>query len=185
MKNARVARRYAQALMAIAGERNVVDEVGRHLASVGALLAASRELRTLVASPVIREGKKKAIFRELWETRVDRATMAFLLLLVHKQREGLLGDVIEEFQALRDERQGILVAEVRTAVPLSPAQEREMGTRLTRSTGKQVRVRASVEPALKGGLVVRIGDTVVDASVRRQLERLRERLREDPANTHA
>jgi len=185
MKNVRVARRYAQALMAIAGERNVVDEVARDLEAIGKLLLASRDLRALVASPVIREGKKKAVFRELWDTRVDRATMAFLLLLAHKQREHLIAEVVEEYQALRDERQGILDAEVRSAVPLSAAQERELRTRLARSTGKNVRVRASVDPALRGGLVVRIGDTVVDASVRRQLERLRELLREDVTNTHA
>jgi F-type H+-transporting ATPase subunit delta len=187
MKNVRVARRYAQALMAIAEEQKVVDDVAGDLADIGRVLATSRELRALLSSPVVREGKKKAVFLELWETRVNRTTMAFILLLTHKQREHVLQDVINEYHALRDEKLGVVGADVRTAVAMSAAQERDLGARLTRSTGKKVQVRAAVDPAIQGGLVVRIGDTVVDASVRRQLERLRKRFREgEPlTNTHA
>jgi F-type H+-transporting ATPase subunit delta len=187
MKNVRVARRYARALMEIAEEQKVVDDVARDLTDIGASLATSHDLRVLLSSPVVREGKKKAVFRELWETRVNRTTMAFILLLTHKQREQVLGDVIGEYQALRDEKRGVVGADVRTAVAMSAAQEQDLGARLTRSTGKQVRIRLSVDPAIQGGLVVRLGDTVVDASVRRQLERLRERFRagESLTNTHA
>jgi F-type H+-transporting ATPase subunit delta len=186
MKNVRVARRYAQALMAVAEEQKVVDDVAADLTAMGTLLATSRELRVLLSSPVIREGKKKAVFQELWGTRVNRTTMAFVLLLTHKQREYVLQDVIKEYHALRDEKLGVIGADVQTAVPMSAAQEQDITARLTRSTGKRVQVRAAVDAAIKGGLVVRIGDTVVDASIRRQLERLRERFQEGelPANTH-
>ncbi len=187
MKSVRVARRYAQALMQIAEEQNAVEPVAADLASVGAALKASRELRLLLASPVVREGKKKAVLQELWGSRLRPTTMAFLLLLTHKQRERLLPEVIEEFSALRDRTLGVVGAEVRTAVPISAAQEAELGAGLSRSTGKTVRIRTAIDPAIRGGLLVRIGDTVVDASVRRQLERLRERLLEggSPSSTKA
>jgi F-type H+-transporting ATPase subunit delta len=187
MKNVRVARRYAQALMAVAEERKDTERIAADLAEIGASLQSSRELRVLLSSPVVREGKKRAIFQDLWGGEVSRTTLAFLLLLIQHQRERILPEVIGEFHTLRDEREGIVAADVRTAVPISSAQEKELGTRLMRSTGKRVRLRAAVDPAIKGGLVVRIGDTVVDASVRHQLERLRERLLEggSPTNTHA
>ncbi len=185
MKSVRVARRYAQALMEIAEEQKALEAVSADLTAIDATLQRSRDLRLLLSSPVVREGKKKAVFQELWERRISRTTMAFLMLLTHKQRERLLPEVIEEFRALRDRKLGVVGAEVRTAVPISASQEEDLAERLTRSTGKNVRLRTTVDPALKGGLVVRIGDTVVDASVRRQLERLRERFLqgEAPAKT--
>ncbi len=174
MKSARVARRYAQALLAIAEEQKVLDRVAADLTAIRGTLNLSRGLRLLLSSPVVREGKKKAVFQDLWGATVDRTTLAFLFLLTHKQRESVLPEVIEEYLALRDQKLGVVGADVRTAVPMSEPQTKDLGERLTRSTGKKIRLRAAVEPALKGGLVVRIGDTVVDASVRRQLERLRE-----------
>lgn len=175
MKSVRVARRYAQAVMEIAEEQDALDSVAADMVAIGADLRGSRELRLLLSSPVIHEGKKKAVFRELWEARVNRITMAFLLLLARKQRESVLPEVIEAFSVLHDQKRGVIGADVRTAVPISAAQEKDLGARLMRSTGKTIRLRTIVDPALRGGLVVRIGDTVVDASVRRQLERLRER----------
>ncbi len=183
MNRIRVARRYAQALMDIAEEQQAVEEVAADLDSVDAALRASRALRLLLTSPVVREGKKNAVFQELWGSRLHRCTMAFLLLLIRKQREGVLPEVIGEFAALRDQKLGVVGAEVRTAVPVSTAQEKELGARLSRSTGKTVRIRTTVDPSVRGGLVVRIGDTVVDASVRRQLERLRERFLEGGSPT--
>lgn len=183
MKSIGVARRYARALMEIAEEQHAVEQVATDLASVAANLNASRELRLLLTSPVIREGKKRAVFQELWGSHVHRSTMAFLLLLTKKQRERVLPEVIGEFAALRDQKVGVVGAEVRTAVPISAAQETELGAGLSRSTGKTVRLRTTVDPSIRGGLVVRIGDTVVDASVRRQLERLREQFLEGGSPT--
>lgn len=184
MRNQRVSRRYAQALMAIAAEQKSVDAVAADLASIGATLAASRDLQLLVASPVIQEGKKLSIFRELWEPRVGRVTMAFLSLLVTKRRETILPGVIEEYLALRDAAQGVLVAEVQTAVQMTGEQEAALVKRLETYTKKKIRMQKSTDPAIRGGMVVRIGDTVLDGSVRRQLERLRERFLEG-GNAHA
>ncbi len=184
MKSVRVARRYAEAFMAIAEEQKVLEAVAADLAGIDATLKGSRDLRRLLTSPVVREGQKKAVFRALWGTHVNPITMAFLVLLSHKQREGVLPVIIEEFRALHDRNLGVVGADVRTAVPLSAAQERDLNAQLMHSTGKTVRLRTSVDAALKGGLVVRIGDTVVDASVRHQLERLRERFLEGGVPTN-
>lgn len=182
MSNHRVSRRYAQALMDIAAEQKSVDAVAADLSSIGATLAASRELRVLVGSPVVREGKKLAIFKELWESRVGPVTMAFLSLLVTKRREAILAEVIEEYGALRDTAQGVLAADVWTALPMTAEQEAALVKRLESHTQKKIRMQKSTDPAIRGGMVVRIGDTVLDGSVRRQLERLRERFLEGGDN---
>jgi F-type H+-transporting ATPase subunit delta len=175
MKNIKAARRYAMALMAVAGERGVIDAVARDLEAVGQVLRVSRELRVLVASPIVYAAKKEAVFRELFERRVGKETMQFLVLLIKKQREALLPEVVEAFLVLRDERENIVNVDVTAAVDLSPAQETALSGALERKTGKHVRLRLTRDPAITGGLVVKIGDTVLDGSVRHQLARIRRR----------
>jgi F-type H+-transporting ATPase subunit delta len=178
MKNVRVARRYAQALMSIADEQHSIDAIAADLEVIGAAIRGSRDLHLLIASPVIREGKKQAVFEELFGKHVGRVTRGFVTLLIQKHREVLLPEVVEQFSELRDEKQGILNVDVGGSTELSRAQEGDLVQRLEQHTGKKVRLHFAVDKAIKGGLVVRIGDTVLDASVRRQLERLRERFRE-------
>lgn len=184
MKNVRVARRYAQALMPIAEEQRVIDTVAADLAAIGKTLRASRDLHLLLLSPVIKEGKKAAILRELFGARINRITLGFVLLLVQKRRESLLPDIIEQFHALRDEKQGIVTVKVTGSTELSADQARDLGQRMEQYSGKKVRIQFALDNAIRGGLVIRLGDTVLDMSVRRQLERLRERfLQGGPSTT--
>lgn len=176
MKNPRVARRYAVGLMAVAAEARSVDRTADDLALIGRTLEGARDLRSLVASPVVRASRKAAAFRALFDPRIAPSTLAFLDLLTAKGREALLAEVVEQFQALRDERLGVVTVDVAAAVELTPAQRNEMTARLERHTGKKVRLRVTLDPAVRGGLVVKIGDTVLDGSLRRQLELLRGRL---------
>jgi F-type H+-transporting ATPase subunit delta len=175
MKNLRVARRYAAALMSAAGADSGVDRTAKDLETISAVMAASPDLRRMVGSPVVSPAKKAAVFQEIFGARLSGGTMAFLAMLIHKQREPHLTDIIEQFGALRDEKFGIVTVHVTAAAPLTAVEEKDLHARLERFTKKKVRVRVAVDAAIKGGLVVRIGDTVRDASIRRQLELLRER----------
>ena len=175
MRNVRVARRYAQALMIAAQEMNTVDTTAQDLQTIGSMLRGSRELRTLVASPVVSVKKKTGVFNALFSPYVKLMTLEFLNLLVAKNREALLADLIEQFNALHDEKLGIVTVEVKAAVELTPPQEKSLQSQLEQYTQKKVRVRFALDKQIKGGLVVKIGDTVLDASIRRQLERLKER----------
>jgi F-type H+-transporting ATPase subunit delta len=176
MKHARVASRYAAALMGAAEESRAVDAVARDLDALRATLASSRELQRLLESPIVSPARKRAILKEIFGARFGPLTMEFLSLLVEKSRESALSAAIERWFAMRDERLGIVTVDVTTAVELSADQTRAITSALERTTGKTIRVRATTDAAIKAGLIVRIGDTVHDGSMRRQLERLRERL---------
>jgi F-type H+-transporting ATPase subunit delta len=175
MKNTRVARRYAAALMAAVETGTAAEETARDLQLVGSTLKASRDLRLLLASPIVPAGKKASIFKELFATRVKAPTMAFINLLIRKQREEVLEDAIVQFMALRDIQLNVVNITVVSAVELAGTQEEALRRQLERHTGKTVRLHLSINPAVKGGLVVRVGDTVLDASIRHQLELLGER----------
>ena len=187
MAATRIARRYAVALMDVAEEVGAVERVAADLEGIGGTLRNARDLRLLLASPVVTAEKKKAVLDALFGARIARPTSLFLALLVQKRREQHLAEIASQFSALRDEKQGVVTADVTAAVDLSPGQQQELGRRLERATSKRVRLRLRRDPAIGGGILVQIGDTVFDASVRHQLKVLRGRLLagESPTNTKA
>ncbi len=175
MTHSRAARRYAAALMGAAEEIKVAEAVAQDLQMVGATLRDSRELRLLVSSPIVPASKKAGAFKALFASRVSPQTMVFINLLIAKQREGILAETIEQYMKLRDIQMGIVNITVASAVELTGKQEEALRGQLERLTGKKVRLHLALTPEIKGGLVVRVGDTVLDASVKRQLEMLGER----------
>lgn len=181
MRNIRAARRYAVALMAVAEEQHVIDQVAADLELVAQVLRSSRGMRLLVANPVVSRGTKKSIFKEMFSARVGEETRAFLVLLISKHREVLMLEIAEQFVVLRDEKYGIVNVDVTSAVELAETQATELRARLEQYTQKNVRVRFLLDPSIKGGLLVRIGDTMVDVSVTHQLEELRQRFLEGGA----
>ncbi len=170
------ARRYALALTQEAAQTGQADAVDADVVLLGETLDGSRELRLLFESPVVPRGKKENVLRALFTDRVSPLTMRFLGLLVSKQREALIPDVVEAVRQLRDSASGTVEARVRTAKPLTDAERDALKASLAARTGAPVRMRVEVQPALIGGLVVRIGDVVYDRSVRHQLDVLREQL---------
>jgi F-type H+-transporting ATPase subunit delta len=171
-----VARRYALALYQEAEEQGVVERTDDDVQALRETLDASRELVALFESPIVAREKKEAVVRKLFEGRLGELTLRFVGLLFEKEREDLLPAVVRAYGALRDARLGLVEAAVRTARPLGYDETQQLERALAQRTGKQVRLRMEVDPALIGGLVVRIGDRVYDRSVRHQLDVLREQL---------
>ncbi len=174
MRNTRVARRYAQALMISAVSVKAIDDYANDLETIKKVFTGSRELRLFMNRPIVSGEKKMKVFRELFGSQISKATMSFVELLVEKQRESELLEVIEQYFALRDAKYGIVNVDVASAVEITPLQEKSLSQKLEQYTKKKVRVRFALDTALKGGLVVRIGDTVLDSSIKRQLELMRE-----------
>lgn len=184
MRSTRVARRYAQALMQAAEERTMLDATAADLSKIAGVIQGSRDFRLFLASPVVSIPRKKGVLQELFGPAVKPETLAFLNLLVVKQREGHLAEIIEQFNALHDAKLGIANVDVTTAVELTAQQQTTLQQELERWTGKTVRLRVAVDAAIRGGLVARVGDTVLDASLAHQLERLRERFARGAALPH-
>ncbi len=176
MKNLTVARRYAQALSEEAAQAQRLDAVDADIALIDAALDASRELVRFFESPVIPREKKEAVVQALFGERVQPTTLRFLRLLIEKKREVLFPEVVRAYGALRDAQRGIVEARAKVAFPLNEAEQAHLTAALERMTGARIRLHVEQDPALVGGLVVRIGDTVYDGSVRHQLASLRERM---------
>ena len=176
MADTTIARRYAQALLQQAASENSVDQVDSDVELIRESLDGSRELVRFFESPIIPREKKESVVEELFKDRLQPTTLHFLQLLIEKKREDLFPAVVRAYRDQRDKQLGIVEAHVKSAAPLGEAETKRLETALEERTGQQVRLLTTVDADLIGGLVVRVGDTVYDGSVRHQLGLLREQL---------
>lgn len=177
-RNRRLAKRYAKALGELAHEKQVIEQVERDLGRVVGAIRADDALRAVMENRQVAGDVKVDVLLTLAGEQAVELTKQFLRLVVHKRREEHLPVMFDEFIAYADQVRGIVEVEVRSATPLVGEAADSLQTSLAAFTGKQVRLTNVVEPEILGGVIARIGDLVVDGSVARRLERLRQTLQE-------
>jgi F-type H+-transporting ATPase subunit delta len=178
MSHRTVARRYAGALYEEAEATGVLEPVDDDVLMLRETLNSNGELARFFKSPVISQEKKDTVVRELLSDRVEDLTLRFLRLLIQKDRETLTKPILDEYQSLRDEQRGIVDADVTVARSLADEDREALTEALEEKTGKTVRLHVEEDADLIGGLIIRLGDHVFDASVRNKLTNLHDRLRE-------
>lgn len=176
MKDTRVAKRYAMALFEVARRDNTLDAISQDLALIERFLADVPYLRAVLLQPLVSDARKNTVITDAFGDRVTATSLNFLKLLIRKRREDLIETCIAEFRALNDEFHNQVAATATTAVPLTPEQTERLTQSLQILTGKTVHLTTAVDPAILGGTVVRLGDTIIDGSVRGRLERLEQQL---------
>ena len=172
----RIVRRYATALFHAARNAGVVDSVESDLGLLSYALETSPSFLEAVRSPLLPAGRKHAIVDEIFAGKVNDITLSYLHLLVDKRREDAMPDTQEEYVLLANQARGIITAQVTTAVGMTEQQEALITAKLAEMTGKSVHLEKVLDPEVIGGVLVRIGDTVIDGSIRGKLETLREKL---------
>jgi F-type H+-transporting ATPase subunit delta len=168
--------------MELTNEQKKSDAVADDLQTVKNVLDASRELRQVLASPVIAQEKKQAVLRDVFKKKVGELVLGYLEQIVKKGRENILSDILTQYFIRRDEQLGIVRVSVRTSVEFSAKQEKELAKQLETMTKKKVEIVFSLDTSIKGGFVARVGDTVLDGSVKRQLEIMKMKLKQGSYN---
>ncbi len=171
-----IARRYAQALHEQASEQNAIATVDNDVDVLRDTLESSPDLAGALASPVVSRASKERIVQSVFGSHLSKSTLHFLDFVIEKGREDLLPDITEAYRHLRNTQEGIIEAHVKAAFDMAEAEQASLRQVLEARTGKKVRLRVAVAPELIGGIVIRIGDTVYDGSVRNKLAELRERM---------
>lgn len=173
-----MAGRYAAALFELAQEQGLLDDVANDLHGLRDLIDESTDLARLIRSPVLSRDEQSRALAALGERAgFHELTRQFLGLLAQKRRLFALPDVVEAYDAMLAEHKGEVGAEVVSAVPLSTEQLESVRQHLTRAVGQTVKLSTSVDPNLLGGLVVRLGSRMIDASIRTKLHQLELALR--------
>ncbi len=169
------ARRYARAIFELAREEGEVDAWHTRLVVVREVLAHP-EARTVLANPSISAQRRQDAATALLEDRVGLQGVNLAKLLIGANRLDDVDAIIEEYVRLADDAVGRVRATATTAIPLSGADAANLVASLSNKLGREVRLHTSVDPAIIGGLVLQIGDRVIDASVATRLQQLRRQL---------
>jgi F-type H+-transporting ATPase subunit delta len=169
------ARRYGEAAFQTGRTDGTLDAWDRDMSILGETLRHP-ELRRLLQHPAIPFADKERVLRKVLGRAVAPPAINLVLLMVRRGRPGAIDRMIARFAELLRRERGIVLAEVRTALPLDEGLRAEIAARLRALTGEMVEMEETVDPDLIGGVAVRIGDRLYDASVRSRLERLRARL---------
>ena len=169
-----LAGRYATALFELADEDKQLDAVAEDLASIGAMLDDSADLRRLVRSPVIsRDDQRKGMDAVLEAAEIGELTRNFIGVVTRNRRLFSLAGMIKGYQALLADRRGEATAEVVTARALSATQLEAIESSIKQAMGTNVAIDATVDDSLLGGLIVKVGSRMVDTSLKTKLTQLR------------
>jgi F-type H+-transporting ATPase subunit delta len=169
------ARRYAEAAFELADREDALDAWRDDLRNAVALVG-DPSVAGVLTSPMVPLTEREALVESLLKKRVSPTVLNLVRLLTRRSTLSLLPAIADEYQRLLNQRRGIVSAVVTSAAPLTKAEDAAIRARVATMTGTTVEVQTAVDPALIGGLTVRIGDRLIDASVRGRLERLREQL---------
>lgn len=171
------ARRYAQAVFDMAKEGDSLDRWLSDLRVLNGVFGSDNAVSTLEDPKLTHADQQRMVLEKLPKGVVTDLATNFLLLLVQRGRLSLLPRIVELYQQMYNKQKGIIVAEVTTAVPLDDAHKKRVSDQIAQITGgKEVDLRLKEDPRILGGIITRIGDELIDASVANRLAELSERL---------
>lgn len=177
MREATIARNYAEALLTLATKAENREGFGGMIRDVANAITNDATVHRFLDSPRVSYEEKNEILSKAFGDRVPRVFLRFLQTVVHNRRQMLIPVIATEYSDLVDVAEGRVHADVTVAVPMGAEEMGKVGQQLSRALGKTVVPHVTVDAAIMGGIVVRIGDTVMDGSVRRRLNKLATRMR--------
>jgi F-type H+-transporting ATPase subunit delta len=178
MNDATISRNYAETLLILAKKDGQQEQWGNLIDMIGVAMREDRTLKTFLESPKIAASQKIEILARALGKRVPPLFLRFLQTVVTKRRQMLIPVIASEYRALIDESEDRVHANVTVAREPAEPEKDALARQLSRVLGKRVVPHITLNPAILGGLIVKIGDTVMDGSVRRRLATLRSRMLE-------
>ena len=176
MRDETVARNYAETLVALAERHEGIDRYGDGIGTVAKLLDESPEFRLFLETPRIASATKKQVLRTVFADRVPAPLLNFLLVTIDKRRQRLLPAIAREYRKLWDDHAGRAHVEVTVARPLDDGTFDGLSRRLSDLLGVTAIPHVKISPEILAGVVIRVGDTIYDGSLRRRMESIRQRL---------
>lgn len=178
MRDTTVASRYAHALFSVTEKRGETERALSELQGLTGTIAAGTRVGNLLRSPLVLLSDKRKVVVHVLESRALKSVALFLDLLLRKKRLAEFAGIVEQFEALVERKQGIRRAHLVSAVPLTADEKSRLVRELERTTHSRIKLTEEVDARLIGGAQVRIGDRVIDRSVRTLLDTINDQLME-------
>ncbi|HET9636969.1 MAG TPA: ATP synthase F1 subunit delta [Gemmatimonadaceae bacterium] len=176
MNESTIGRNYAEALLALGRKSDQIEEYGRLLNGIADAMRDDQTLRTFLESPKLAASHKIEILEKALGRRVPPLFLRYVETVIRKRRQMLIPEIATEYQALLDEAENRLHANVTVAREPGEPERDALARQLSRLFGKRVVPHITTNPAILGGLIVKVGDTVIDGSLRKRLSVLKQRM---------
>ena len=185
MHSSTISRNYAETLLTLARKADDTAGWGVTLAQLTNAIQTDKTLRMFLESPRVAADVKTTVLSRALSDRVPYLFLRFLQQLVKNRRQAMIPEISAEYNSMLDKVEGRVFARVTVSRDISEAERESITTQLSKNLGKQVVPQIVVDPAILGGIIVRIGDTVMDGSVSRKLSLLRRRMVARPSYSNA
>jgi F-type H+-transporting ATPase subunit delta len=169
--------RYSSALFQAAESDKILNKVAVDSDNLIGLIKSSKDLRLFFISPVIKQEKKVKIVEALFKKKITQLSFEFMKLLIVHNREGLILEILEDFLDLKNNSEGKIKAAVKTAIPIDEKEKNKIKEKIDLFTDKNSITDFSEDLSLIGGFTVQVKDTVIDASIKRQLDNMRKKFK--------
>jgi F-type H+-transporting ATPase subunit delta len=174
-----ISKRYARAFFDIAREQNKIEEYYQELSQFDSVISQNKSLKEFLANPIFEQASKKGVVEALiGKMGLTGMTASFLRVLVDKKRIDILNDIVVCYRQLMDEALKKVRVNVKTAFPLSEEMKSFISSNLEKAMGRKVDMTVEEDASLLGGVVIRVGDTLYDGSIKNQLNNMRNLLGE-------
>lgn len=167
---------YAQALFEVALELDNLDQIRDELGFINETFKVNPEFYEVFRTPKINKEERKDIVTKVFGDKVSKEVLNFIKILIDKRRGSAVSSIYSEYVDMVDEQKGVVKAVVESAVELTDAERTTLTEKLAKVTGREVRLTCLVKPSVMGGLIVRIGDKVIDGSVKNRLDIMKDNL---------
>lgn len=175
MKNT-IANRYAQGLFNLAKEKSLVEDILKDCEGILTIYKGNESLQAFLENPKVTKAQKQEIFEKGIKESINQFTYDFIMLLIDKGRIAQLKNSLNQFITLSNIAKGLLDVQVTSASELSPEQKESLKSQLEKATGKTIEIENIIDPLIIGGLIIKIGNNVIDGSLRNQINKIRESL---------
>ncbi len=177
MSASQVAKRYAKGWLSAAKDKQSLDSVAGDTKALLAMIASSAELRAFIASPLASQANQTKFMDAIGKAaKFNDMTLSLVQLLIKNRRLPALPHVLAAAKAMFDESSGVSTAQVTSATPLDEKKVADIRTILSKKLGHDVAIETKIDPTIIGGMVVRVGSTMIDDSVKTKLDRMARRL---------
>lgn len=171
-----IAKRYAEAFFEVAIETDNLEGFKEQISAVSRILEEEEELKTIFQHPKLSRDEKKDILNSLFEGKVSSEMMNLLYIVVDKGREKYIKSIQKEYIALANEKQGIVEGKAITAIEMEDNKLRELEQKLSEKLNKKIKLTNEIDKNILGGVLVKIGDKVIDSSVKGQIDKITKEL---------
>ncbi|MFP4468197.1 MAG: ATP synthase F1 subunit delta [Bacteroidales bacterium] len=169
-------KRYARALLMLAGENEILEQSYADMRLVDAVLNGHKELSISLKSPIVRVSKKQNVIRRLFDGRINPLILQFMLIIVRKQRGNILGGIASAYRDVYKNHMGIETVRIVTAQPLDEKLRKRAMAAAKKLTSYAIEFEESIDPDIIGGFILILGDKRYDASVRNRLNQAKKHL---------